>query len=579
MKLFVKQDFRTAELKATPRFDGSYDVLVAGLGSGGFYAAWRAAKLGLRTLGVERMDAFGGQSTIGCVCGTVENQLKTLSELEAMAKDAGFEAARLTTVIGAWMEGRRIVGLRLLANGEIRDVRGKIVIDASGDASVARMAGCRVTVGRETDHGEAAVSKAGIYRLPNGKTQMGYGFYRDSAQCGGEAFARKILGYAACDRKRLGDRQVVVKATIMGPREQGHVVCEDTYTLRDAICERKVANPIFFSRKTPLDLVRIDGDWAWENEDTVAWKQICGLSNFAFRAAVPYGTIVPKDCEGLLLAAKHYGVAHDAGGGLRMQVHMRHLGLAAAAAAKLAIERGCALKDVPYPELRALLTDASAFASSPHAVNVIYNKYKLEPFDAAAIARALDRPYAPAGDWVKFSPRGPGEDMAWAYFTCWKTGLAGRAAEKRSLADFLAQKMTGEWAAHYAVALGLMRDRRAVPALVAALSSAAAYDDRLKALAVLRWFRAPEARAVLRTIVADDALGFTANTVDGPRRGFAQDTRDYRRFQALSHALFGLKELGEDLSDWAKRPLVLACGARDAADLAPQLKKIAGIPL
>ena len=55
MKLFVKQDFKAVELKASPRFDGSYDVLVAGLGSGGFYAAWRAAKLGLRTLGVERM--------------------------------------------------------------------------------------------------------------------------------------------------------------------------------------------------------------------------------------------------------------------------------------------------------------------------------------------------------------------------------------------------------------------------------------------------------------------------------------------------------------------------------------------
>ena len=166
MKLFAKQDFRAVELKAAPQFDGAYDVLVAGLGSGGFHAAWRAAKLGLRTLGVERMDAFGGQTTIGCVCGTVENQRKRLSELESLATDAGFEAARQTTVIGAWMEGRRIVGLRLLSNGEIRDVRGKVVIDASGDASVARMAGCRVTVGRESDHGEAAVSKDALPMHP-----------------------------------------------------------------------------------------------------------------------------------------------------------------------------------------------------------------------------------------------------------------------------------------------------------------------------------------------------------------------------------------------------------------------------
>ena len=578
MKLFAKQDFGAVELKAAPQFGGAYDVIVAGLGSGGFYAAWRAAKLGLRTLGVERMDAFGGQTTIGCVCGTVENQRKRLSELESLAKDAGFEAARQTTVIGAWMEGRRIVGLRLLSNGEIRDVRGKVVIDASGDASVARMAGCRVTVGRESDHGEAAVSKASLFRLPDGKTKMGYGFYRDSAFCDGESFSRKILGYAVRDRKTLGGRQVVVKATIMGSREQGHVVCEDTYTLRDAICERKVDDPIFISRKTPFDLVRIDGDWAWENEDTVAWKQVCGLSNFAFRAAVPYGTIVPKDCEGLLLSAKHYGVAHDAGGGLRMQSHMRYLGLAAAAAAKVAIGKGCALKDVPYAELRSLLTDKGTFADSPQSVNVIYNQYRLEPFDAAAVAKALERPFAEAGNWVTFNPRGPGEDMAWAYFTCWKTYLCGSGEEKRTLGDFLAAKLTGPWAVHFAIALGLMRDGRAIPALLAALTSDVDYDDRLKALAVLRWFKAPQARPVLEAILADDALGFTAGTTDGPKRGFAKDTRDYRRFQVLSYVVFALKELGVDLSGWAKRPLVLACGARDAADLAPMLKAIPSLP-
>lgn len=114
--------------------------------------------------------------------------------------------------------------------------------------------------------------------------------------------------------------------------------------------------------------------------------------------------------------------------------------------------------------------------------------------------------------------------------------------------------------------------------MLAALTSNADYDDRLKALAVLRWFKAPEARPVLEAILADDALGFTARTTDGPKRGFAKDTRDYRRFQVLSYVVFALKELGVDLSGWTKRPLVLACGARDAADLAPMLKAIPCLP-
>ncbi|HRR34334.1 MAG TPA: FAD-dependent oxidoreductase [Kiritimatiellia bacterium] len=77
----------------------------------------------------------------------------------------------------------------------------------------------------------------------------------------------------------------------------------------------------------------------------------------------------------LLLAAKHYGVAHDAGGGLRMQSHMRMLGFAAAAAAKVSIDRRCELKDVPYTALRALLTEKGTFADGPHAVNV-YDNWK-----------------------------------------------------------------------------------------------------------------------------------------------------------------------------------------------------------
>ncbi len=574
MKLFTKKNFRQHELKASPNFSGSYDVVVAGLGSGGFHAAWRAAKLGLSTLGVERMDAFGGQSTIGCVCGTIENQTSRLADLEAKAADAGFEAAKMSTVIGAWMEGRRIVGLRLLSNGDIRDVRAKIVIDSTGDASVARMAGCRVVVGRDLDHGEGALSKAGIYRRADGTTRMSYGYYRDSATCSVGQLSKKILDYAVNDIKTLGKREIVVKATILGPREQGHVVCEDTFTLRDAICRRAVENPIFIARRTPFDLVRIDGDWAWENEDTVAWKQVCGMSNFAFRAAVPYGAMVPKDCEGLLLAAKHYGVAHDAGSGLRMQTHMRYLGLAAAAAAKIAIDSGFALKDIPYSSLRPLLTEKNAFADDDRWINLYYKQYKLEDFDTASVAKALERPFVPAGNWVKVAAPGPGEEMAWAYFTCWRCGLCGTTSERRALGDFLAERLNGEWSLHYAVALGLMRDRRAVPALVAGISSDAPYDDRLKALAALRWFKTPEARLVLRAIVADDALAFTEGTADGPNRGFAKDTRDYRRFMALSYAVFALVELGDKLTNWVKRPLVLACGARDNADLAPMLKAI-----
>ncbi len=575
MRLWIKENFKARELGAVPSFDGDYDVVVAGLGSGGAFAAAKAASLGLKTLGVERMDQPGGQSTIGCVCGTLKRRERNLRETRALLDSSGCEAAYETTVIGAWMEGRRISGLRLLRNGTVRDVKAKIVVDATGDASVSRMAGCDVKVGRESDHGQGATSKASIFNLPGGGTRMGYGFYRDSAECEGEAFSRKMLGYAARDARTLGRRSVAVKATIMGAREEGHVVCEDTYTLRDALCERKVSNPVF-SGTAPFDLVRIDGDWAWENEDTIDWKEIACLSNFAFYAEMPYGALVAKGVEGLLEAGKHYGVAHDAGGGLRMQTHMRFIGEAAAAAAAVAIRKGCALRDVPYSELRPLLDAKRAFRKKERALDVIHRDVSMETFDDAAVAKALDHDYVHAGDWVTRTPRGPGEDMAWAYATCWMKHLRD-APDRRATADFLAARLDGRWGGHFAIALGLMRDARAVAPLVRFARTTTSFFDRLKALAALRRFRDREALALFREVAGDGAEAFTRNEADERGWGFAHATRDWKRFQCLSYALFALKESGEDMRRWRKCcPTSLPCGARDKADLAPMLAGICG---
>ena len=553
-----------------PSYGDAYDVVVAGLGSGGFYAAEKSALLGLRTLGVERMSEMGGQATIGCVCGTEENCRARLAELERRAKKAGFDRAMETTVIGVLKEGRTVVGVRLLANGAVREVRAKVVIDATGNAAVSRMAGCTVRIGRMSDGGQAAVSKASIYRVADGKTRMGYGFYRDNAECEGEAFSHRILGYAANDVRTLGGRTIVRKSPLMGAREEGHVDCEDTYTLRDAIVARRVDNPIFSLDKVPNDLVRIDADWAWENEDTVIWKEICELHNFAYHADMPYGAIVPRGVDGLLEAGKHYGVAHDAGGGLRMQVHMRHLGVAAAAAAKVSIVRGCRLKDVPYAELRPLLDD-SAFRPRKYVVNSYY-RWQFEDFGIPAVLKALKRPRAQIGTWVQRCERGDAEEAAWAYFTCWRTHLVGTDAERRALADALAAELDDAGGEHLAIALGLLRDTRGVARLVACAKGTGDYHDRIKALASLRILRAPEAKQLFASILADDAVAFAGNDAPGTQWGFARETRDYRRFLALSYAIFGLRELGTDVSTWRARPLRLPCGARDNADLAPQLK-------
>lgn len=46
-----------------------YDLIVAGLGTAGVYAALTAAKQGLRVLGIEKLNCCGGTGTAGDVHG------------------------------------------------------------------------------------------------------------------------------------------------------------------------------------------------------------------------------------------------------------------------------------------------------------------------------------------------------------------------------------------------------------------------------------------------------------------------------------------------------------------------------
>lgn len=586
VKLFVLKEHQPLERAAQPNVAGTYDIIVVGLGSAGAPCALEAAKSGLSVLGIERWNGMGGQATLGCVNFGADDAIEVaLAQYEQEAKDCGLRREMMSTVIGVWMDGRRVVGVRSLHNGFVSDFMARIVIDASGNGTVARAAGCGMCIGRDSDHGQAAISKTLRYRQKDGRIRPGYGFFRDNPLCDVDRSSRTVLRCAVADFKRWSGRTVVRRSPMMGAREEGHVVCEDTYTLRDAICGRSVPDPVCRAF-APFDLVRIDGDWAWENEDTVDWKEICGLHDFAFKASIPYGTIVPKGVDGLLVPSKHYGVAHDAGGGLRMQNHMRCLGVAAAQAARLSIQKGVPLRSVPYSELSKALPPR--FLSDPRrsvdTVNVIHHNFTMEPFDAARIEKALSQPYAATADWVKRSERGPGQDMAWAYFSCWRTYLCGEPRTRRSLADFLAARLDGEWGGHFAIALGLMRDPRAVAGLRAlAFAANAAWEDRVKALAALGRYDDPSLLKPFMEVVLDDARRFCIGYPDEKGRSFARMTMAYRRFQALSYILFSVRRILQkrpdanvlrSLADWSARPLELKCGARDNADLGPQLKTI-----
>ncbi|MCC7494723.1 MAG: FAD-dependent oxidoreductase [Fimbriimonadaceae bacterium] len=157
------------------------DVLVCGGGPAGVGAAWAAARLGARTLLLERWGQLGGVWTAGLLnpffeatgrgwlgdelvahltaCGAWRRwkfshcfDTETLRrELETLLSGAGVELLYQTLVTDAVLEGDRLRGVIIESKAGREAVLAKVVIDATGDGDVAARAGCRYELGRPVD--------------------------------------------------------------------------------------------------------------------------------------------------------------------------------------------------------------------------------------------------------------------------------------------------------------------------------------------------------------------------------------------------------------------------------------------
>lgn len=158
------------------------DVLVAGGGLGGVSAAVAAARAGAKTLLVERNGFLGGVATAGCCCSVFNcfytpshelvvkgNALEFVDELAHaegpgsawhnhkghiiydlergklvltdLAERAGAQCLYDTLVTDVVMSDERITGVVIETKSGREAIRAKVVVDATGDADVAYLAG------------------------------------------------------------------------------------------------------------------------------------------------------------------------------------------------------------------------------------------------------------------------------------------------------------------------------------------------------------------------------------------------------------------------------------------------------
>ncbi len=168
----IKEAPKTIEVMAET------DILVVGSGPAGLAAAVSAARTGVKTMLVDRYGCFGGVITqvgVGTMAwyryeGTVDSQgigiefeqrakemgashslPQSHSEVldaemfkfvaDCMVQEAGIEPLLHSTAVDAVMEGRTIKGIIIESKSGRQAVLAKRVVDATGDADIAHLAG------------------------------------------------------------------------------------------------------------------------------------------------------------------------------------------------------------------------------------------------------------------------------------------------------------------------------------------------------------------------------------------------------------------------------------------------------
>lgn len=458
--------------QADVAFARHYDVVVAGLGTAGAFAAIAAAQEGAAVLGIERLEGAGGMCTMGSVNGYYYGQKGGMFEavdaecdslrgtvfrpfgafhpeakkyaMEKRLREAGVVAAYGAVVLGIYADGQAIRGLRVLTSGGVEDIGCTMLIDATSDGHLIRMCGIATETGRQSDGRMQPFTSVRVFLRPDGTIgrtnwDSGYVNQYDAAE----------LSRAICDahaRHRvaldLADELFLYVSPQIGVREGLRFEGEKTLHLEDVLDLAAYEDTITYAYS---DIDKHGEDFAVDDAVYRDWRFVSNLSTVTLKVAVPLGALLPKGWQGLMSTGRCLSSdAYVAASAIRMNRDMHRLGEACGVVAAMRCKGG-----IDFARLRDNLRQRGCYDARTDAIG--FNTPWQEEFrpvrwieDAAALREAL-------------GTDSPGV----AIWSCRRMG-AEKAA--KLLLPMLAD---GDEMLRYnaAIALGITRDARALPVL------------------------------------------------------------------------------------------------------------------
>ena len=407
-----------------------YDLIVVGGGFAGVAAAMEAARHGQDVLLVEKYNALGG-AAINCLVmpfmnfwtndpETDEKKYLTgdlfLEIVEELRKLDGMDPVRSfheeplklvlnrmclrygvellfnTTVVGAQVEKGKILSLQAWGKSRMLTLQADYYIDATGDAELAMLAGCRYQVGREgdglcqpmtlcfrlggIDRERYLLAKPTINPLYNEYQQKGLIQNPRENVLIFRTLQDDVLHFNTTRIVKMDptDPVAVTKAEIEA-REQVYEMYdflkknipgfEKSYVMATALQigireSRMVEGEYKLTVEDIKSLARFDDAIAVANYDIdIHNPEGAGTSHYYFGKGewyeIPYRCLIPKDCANMLVAGRCISSDHEAQASYRIMPFCAELGQAAGAAVSLAKQDGTTLRQVDMQKLQKCL--------------------------------------------------------------------------------------------------------------------------------------------------------------------------------------------------------------------------------
>jgi flavin-dependent dehydrogenase len=361
---------------------GKYDVVVIGGGTGGAPAGIAAARQGAKTLVVEVLHGLGGVGTLGMIAKYYHgnrvgfsaeidrgvgkgawNVEKKMEWYRSQLVKAGADIWYGSLGCGAIVENNRVKGVVVATHQGRGVILARVVIDSTGNASMAAAAGAR-SIAINADH--ISVQGTGLPPLEPGAgyTNTDWTFHDDD------------------DVLDMWRMFVVAKSKYKNAFDLGQLI--DTRARRRIVGDIVIMPMDIQNRRTFPDTVVI----AKSNFDNHGFSShtifmIKAPDRKQMVANVPYRCMLPKGFDGILVTGLGMSAHGDAMPVLRMQPDIQNQGYAAGVAGAMVAKTGSSTRDV---DIKALQKHLVAKGNVPQSVLTDKDSY---PMSAEKIASAV----------------------------------------------------------------------------------------------------------------------------------------------------------------------------------------------